>query len=394
MSQHRKNLIGLSSPIIDDIKLDNAKRRKTLKRLAEPGAITRPPRNDLFPKLTLTRRPLASLSAPKRNVRTLDEAHIAEIASSIHDFGYCDPIHINRAGEVIDGVVRVEAAKRSGLSEVWCLDITHLSAPEVKALRMRLNRTQEQGGWVIPDLALDFEELIDGGVSPDICGFSGAEWDSILQFGTVPGWEEGPLEPEKGASAIARKGDVFNLGAHRVVCGDSRHPETYERLFKGNETARYLLTDPPYNARISALPLKKRHREFKMASGEMSDAEFLEFNKKWLAAATQYVVDGGHVGAFADCRSQLSVHTAAFGAGLSHISLIVWAKPNGMGSLYRSCHELFPLFRKGTGKHVNNIDLGKKGRNRTNVWEYPMASSRSSGRARVCSHIRPSSLVR
>jgi DNA modification methylase len=375
MNVHTENFTNLSSSLVDEFKLDNAKRRKTLRRLSEPGAIARPPRNDISPKLTLTSRPIASLSAPNRNVRALDEAHIAEIVSSINDFGFCDPIFINRAGEIIDGVVRVEAATRCGLSEVACLDVTHLSELEVKALRMRLNRTQEHGEWVIPNLAVGFEELIGAGVSLDISGFSGAELDSILQFGKMPGWEQRPLSPEEGASAIARKGDVFSLGAHRVACGDSRDPKIFADLFEHNETARYLLTDAPYNARISALPLKRRHREFPMASGEMSEAEFLAFNKEWLAAATPYVVDGGHIGSFADWRSFPTVHAAAIGAGLSPINLIVWTKPNGMGNLYRSCHELFPLFRKGSGKHVNNINLGKRGRNRTNVWEYPFASS-------------------
>jgi DNA modification methylase len=387
MNQHTKTLIGLSSPLVNEVRLDNVNRRKTLRRLSEPSATTRPPRNNISPRLALTSRSPTSLRAPKRNVRALDEAHIAEIASSINDFGFCDPILID-GKNIIEGVVRAEAAKRLGLRKIPCIEVGHLNGAELKALRIRLNRTQEQGGWIIPNLALDFGELIEGGVSSDICGFSAAEWDSILQFEKQPEWERRPLSLEEGVGPIAREGDVFILGAHRVACGDSRDPNTFSGLFEHNETARYLLTDPPYNARISALPITKRHREFKMASGEMSDADFLAFNKKWLAAATPYVVDGGHIGSFADWRSFPTVHTAAIGAGLLPVNLIVWFKPNGMGNLYRSRHELFPLFRKGGGKHVNNIDLGKKGRNRTNVWEYPFASSVGTGSRKVA-HSHP-----
>jgi hypothetical protein len=219
MNQHTKTLISLSSPLVNEVKLDGANRRKTLRRLSEPSAITRPPRNNISPKLALSSRPLTSLCAPKRNVRALNEAHIAEVASSINDFGFCSPILID-GNNIIEGVVRAEAAKRLGLRAVPCIEVGHLNEAELKALRMRLNRTQQQGGWIIPNLGLDFDELIDGGVSPDICGFSAAEWDSILQFENQPEWERRPLSPEEGAAAIARKGDVL----HRVASGSGRPP--------------------------------------------------------------------------------------------------------------------------------------------------------------------------
>jgi hypothetical protein len=113
-----------------------------------------------------------------------------------------------------------------------------------------------------------------------------------------------------------------------------------------------------------------------MASGEMTDAEFLAFNEAWIAAVLPCLCDGGVFGTFIDWRGYPTVHSAAIKLGLKPLNLIVWSKTNaGMGSLYRSQHELLPLFKNGTAPHVNNIELGKRGRWRSNVWTYPGASS-------------------
>ncbi len=140
--------------------------------------------------------------------------------------------------------------------------------------------------------------------------------------------------------------------------------------------ARLVLTDEPYNVRIRGNVTGGTHREFAMASGEMSAAEFLAFNLAWMKASLDHLVDGGLFGAFIDWRGLATVHAAATQLGLAQINLIVWAKTNaGMGSMHRSQHELLPLFKKGKGDHLNNIELGRKGRWRSNLWSYPGASS-------------------
>jgi DNA modification methylase len=145
---------------------------------------------------------------------------------------------------------------------------------------------------------------------------------------------------------------------------------------EGDAPARLVLTDEPYNVKIAGHVTGGDHREFAMASGEMTDAEFLAFNEAWVAAVLPYLCDGGVCGSFIDWRGFPTVHSAARKLGLVPLNLIVWAKSNaGMGSLYRSQHELLPLFKKGTAPHVNNIELGKRGRWRSNVWTYPGASS-------------------
>jgi DNA modification methylase len=145
---------------------------------------------------------------------------------------------------------------------------------------------------------------------------------------------------------------------------------------EGDVPARLVLTDEPYNVKIAGNVTGGAHREFAMASGEMTDAEFLAFNAAWMAAILPHLCDGGVCGTFIDWRGLSTVSAAAAKLGLKPLNLIVWAKTNaGMGSLYRSQHELLPLFKKGTVSYVNNVELGKRGRWRSNVWTYPGASS-------------------
>jgi len=176
--------------------------------------------------------------------------------------------------------------------------------------------------------------------------------------------------------AIARAGDLFELGPHRVVCGDATDPAVLRLLMRGDCPARLILTDEPYNVPIAGHVTGGAHREFAMASGEMTAEQFLAFNLAWIEAAASFLCDGGAFGTFIDWRGQPTVHAAATKLGLAPLNLIVWAKTNaGMGSLYRSRHELLPLFKKGAAPHVNNVELGKRGRWRSNVWTYPGASS-------------------
>ena len=171
-------------------------------------------------------------------------------------------------------------------------------------------------------------------------------------------------------------GDIFRLGPHRVICGDATDPAVLAHLLEGDPPASLVLTDEPYNVRIAGNVTGGAHREFAMASGEMSDAEFVAFNGAWMAAVLPHLCDGAMLGTFIDWRGLPIVHSAASKFGLVPLNLIVWTKTNAdMGSLYRSQHELLPLFKKGTAPHVNNVELGKRGRWRSNVWTYPGASS-------------------
>ena len=273
---------------------------------------------------------------------------------------------------LLDGEIRVEAAKHLGLPTVPCIRIDHLTDEEQRTLRLAINRLSEKGQWDLTSLKIEFEELNLSNAPIEISGFSLEEIDQIILSHEPEGVEQGPLAPEPDAVAVTRPGDIFRLGEHRITTD----PAVLAKLMDGDSPARLVLTDEPYNVAIAGNVTGGAHREFLMGSGEMSDAEFLAFNIDWMSAALPFLCDGGVFGTFIDWRGYPTVFAAASKLALNPVNLIVWAKTNaGMGSLYRSQHELLPLFKKGDSPHVNNVALGKKGRWRSNVWTYPGASS-------------------
>jgi DNA modification methylase len=245
-------------------------------------------------------------------------------------------------------------------------------------VRIALNRLGEKGRWDFDELKLELEEFILEDVPIEITGFSMTEVDQILLGEEAAAVEAGPLAPEPDAKPVAQLGDMFAVGEHRIICGNSTDPRALEMLMCDDE-ARLILTDEPYNVPVAGHVTSGVHREFLMASGEMSDAEFRAFNAAWIAASLPHLCDGGLFGTFIDWRGYPAVIAGALQLGLHSFNLIVWAKSNaGMGSLYRSQHELLPLFKKGKASHINNVELGKNGRWRSNVWTYPGASSMGS----------------
>ena len=351
------------------------RRRELLRDMAQNALAPDRLRNDLAPRLELVERAAVDLVVPARNVRKIEPAHLREIATSISSLGFCDPVLIDEQNRVLNGAVRVEAAKLIGLSHIPCIVASHLSASERRLVRIALNRLQEKGGWDFDELRLELEELILEDAPLEITGLTMTEIDQIVLGEEPDAVEAGPLAPEPGAKAVAQLGDVFRLGGHRIVCGDSTDLRVLERLMT-DDKARLILTDEPYNVPIVGHVTGGAHREFAMAAGEMSSAEFQAFNVAWMGASLQHLCDGGVFGTFIDWRGYPTVIAAAQQLWLTPINLIVWAKTNGgMGSLYRSQHELLPLFKKGNAPHINNVELGKSGRWRSNLWTHPGAST-------------------
>ena len=228
---------------------------------------------------------------------------------------------------------------------------------------------------------IEVQELVlEDDVTIEVAGFSPAEIDQIL-IDVDP-------EPVEPGPATARVGDIFIFGPHRLICGDACDPAVLTGLM-AEKRARLLLTDEPYNVPIRRHVTGGAHREFVMASGEMNPDDFRAFNERWMSAAIAHVVDGGIIGTFIDWRGLSTVHAAALQLWLSPLNLIVCSKSNaGMGSVYRSPHELLPRVKKGLCAHVNNVALGRHGRRHSNVlWPYPGASSRGSdARGRLVDH--------
>ncbi len=357
----------------------NRRRRRALMARSVAERQSGPRRNDLSPQLHLVNWPIAKLQSARRKVRVDDAAQITRIRHAIEALGFCSPLLIKSDGEVIDGHQRLEAAKQLALAEVPCVEIDHLSAVEIRVLRIALNRLPERSEWDFTALTLEFRELLDLGAPVEVAGFDPAELDTLLLDDDPPPHEEGPLEPDGDAAGIAQEGDLWRLGRHLLICGDARDREVYARLFADGRWVQLVLTDVPFNVPIVGHVTGGRHREFAMASGEMSRDEFAAFNAAWIAACLHHLSNGGLLATFIDWRSVELVLAVGRGLGLSLLNLVVWAKENaGMGSTWRSQHELLPVFRHGDAAHRNNVELGRHGRHRSNLWTYPGASTMGS----------------
>lgn len=319
--------------------------------------------------------PIANLR-PGPRVRKHPEAQIERIRASIQRYGFLCPPLIEPSGEIVAGVARVEAARRAGFGDLPVLVASNLSAADIKSYRIADNKLAEMSSWDRDVLKLEFEGIleIDNTFDLQFTGYDTAEIDLVLNP-IDANEDESPDDeaPAPDAVAISRVGDVWMLGKHRLVCGDALSGETFDVLM-GGEMARLVLSDVPYNVpvdgHVGGLG-KTQHREFVQASGEMTADEFADFLCKAIVVMAANVVDGGIIALFIDWRSVETMLRIGRELGLKLLNLIVWNKSNGgMGSLYRSKHELLLVFKKGKASHVNNVMLGAKGRYRTNVWDY------------------------
>ena len=322
-----------------------------------------------------------SLKPDPRNPRVHSDKQIRQIAQSIESFGFNVPLLIDDEQKVIAGHGRLLAARKMGWNTVPAIKLSHLTEPQRMAFLIADNRLTENSSWDEQMLGEQFKILSELELNFDLeaIGFEVPEIDLLIDgLNTVPEADPDDRLPEISESAVTVSGDLWRLGKHRVLCGNSLVATSYERLMDGAK-ADLVITDPPYNVVIDghATGLGKiHHREFGMASGEMSSAEFTDFLRKAMLAARDHSSPGSLAYYFMDWRHMTEILSAGQEVYTELLNLCVWAKSNGgMGSFYRSAHELVFLFKNGTGPHRNNIQLGKFGRYRTNVWNYPGANS-------------------
>ena len=333
-------------------------------------------------------RPVASLKPARRNARTHSRKQIRQIAESITRFGFTNPILIDDTGGIVAGHGRVAAAKLVGMTTVPVVLLANLSAKERQAYALADNKLALNAGWDHDLLAVEFQELIDAGFEMELTGFSLAEIDFTLDQAVQAAPEAADPAadqvPEMAPTAVSQAGDLWRLGRHRLLCGDARAAGHYDVLLQGDEVG-LVFTDPPYNVpidgHVSGLG-RIRHREFAMGVGEMAADAFTGF----LAIALQNMAarcrDGAILYVCMDWRHMEELSAAGRQSDLELKNLCVWNKTNGgMGSFYRSKHELIFVFKHGEAPHVNSFGLGDTGRYRTNVWDYPGISSMGPGRA-------------
>lgn len=330
----------------------------------------------------------ASLKPYATNARTHSKAQVKQIAASIARFGFTNPVLIDDEHGIIAGHGRVLAAKSLGIAEIPCLRLSHLSAADKRAYILADNKLALNAGWDRELLALELQSLVEESYDLELTGFSLGEVDLILDEAreaspeTGDGRDDACPEAAVGA-AVTRTGDVWRLGRHFLLCGDACDPESYAKLLE-EEKADAVFTDPPYNVpidgHVSGLG-RTRHREFALASGEMSEAEFTAFLKKALGPAAGSCRDGAIAFVCMDWRHIDELMRAGREVFSEFKNLCVWNKTNGgMGSFYRSKHELVFVFKVGEAPHTNTFGLGDGGRYRTNVWDYAGVNTMKKGR--------------
>jgi 16S rRNA G966 N2-methylase RsmD len=313
-----------------------------------------------------------------RNARTHSKKQIRQIADSIAEFGFTNPVLVDRHDMIVAGHGRVEAARLLGRKTVPIICLEDLTEAQIRAYVIADNKLAENAGWDGELLGLELRYLSDLDVDFDatITGFEVPEIDLLIAGITDAPPEDDPADeiPEiDETNLVSQPGDLWRLGRHRLFCGDATQAESYERILDGAK-AQMIFTDPPYNVPIDGHVCglgSVKHAEFAMATGEMSPAQFTAFLETVFIKLADHSVDGAIHYICMDWRHLGEVIAAGNAAYSEFKNLCVWAKTNGgMGSLYRSQHELVFVFKVGTAAHINNVELGKHGRYRTNVWSY------------------------
>ena len=337
-----------------------------------------------MPALKIIYKSPAALKPRTSNPRTHSKKQVQQIVTSIKEFGFLSPILIDGADGIIAGHGRVEAAKLIGMGDVPTVRVDHLTPAQIRAYVIADNKLAENAGWDRRLLALELQELsVELNFDVAITGFETAEIDLLVQELDQNPPDEADQVPEidRTRPAVSRPGDLWRIGNHVLLCGDALDNNNYARVL-GAKQAQMVFTDPPFNVPIAGNVTRGgKHREFVMASGEMSSTEFTQFLEKTFTNLAQFSTSGSIHFICMDWRHMREVLDAAAKPYSELKNVCVWAKTNaGMGSLYRSQHELVFVYKNGNAPHINNVELGRFGRNRSNLWTYAGQNSFGSNR--------------
>jgi hypothetical protein len=318
-------------------------------------------KNHLEMQLTPISELKASLFASRNHPREKRR----KIAAHLRKYG-------EEGGYIVDGHARLEAARDAGLTHVLTIDISHLAEADRRAVRLSMNRLAEGGKWDKEALAREFKYLIDVGYDIDLTGFDTLEIENVLEVIDEPSGAEEHIDAKMVSHIpVSRHGDLGESAkAHRIACSDFRDEALLDSLFQSG-IAAISFTDPPYNVPIQGFVSGLEHNEFAMASGEMSRPEFQNFLCTTLSAIFARLSTSAVAYVWMDWRSIAALIDAGESLGLELLNMAVWVKTNaGMGSFLRSQHELIAVFKYPGASHRNNVELGKHGRSRSNVWHY------------------------
>jgi DNA modification methylase len=339
-------------------------------------------------RIAVTYRAPYELTVAPSHPRVHTRRQIKQIAKSISVFGFLIPIVIDEASRVLVGVGRFLAAKELlSFAEIPTIQVTHLDEAQKKAFAIADNQLGTISKWDDPVLAEQLKELsiINLDFDLEVTGFEVAEIDLRIESLNLDVDDSDPADVLPAAVSgepISRVGDIWVLGRHRLLCGDALDPAAYSTLMRGKK-ADMIFSDSPYNVKIDGHATglgANRHREFAMASGEMTRVEFETFLLKACLLLARHSSDGSLHFLCMDWRHSGELLAAGRAVYSTLKNICVWNKSNaGMGSLYRSQHEFIFVFKNGHAPHRNNVQLGRFGRHRSNVWTYPGANSMGRG---------------
>ncbi len=323
---------------------------------------------------------VSSLKPNPKNPRIHSKKQIEQIAKSIKAFGFNVPVLVDGKNQVIAGHGRVLACEQLGIKEVPVIRLEHLTDAQATAFMIADNKLTENAAWDEALLKIHFEELsaINLDFELDATGFEVAEIDLMLQSAPQESDPADDIPETANGLPVTRQGDMWHLGKHRLYCGSSLEAGTFKQVMNG-DLATVVFIDPPYNVPVDGHVCglgEVKHREFAMASGEMTEGEFTAFLIKSFSLLKNYSKDGSIHFICMDWRHGYEIITAGRTVYNELKNLCVWCKDNaGMGTFYRSQHELVYVFKNGTAPHLNNFELGQHGRYRTNVWKYAGVNS-------------------
>jgi len=336
-------------------------------------------------KLTVDYVNTSEIKPYKSNPKIHKSKQIQQIVNSISEFRFNNPILVDENNVIIAGHGRLLAANHLNMQQVPVIKLTHLSDAQKKAYRIADNKLTENGEWDFDLLKIEFEDLshLELDFNLDITGFDTADIDVMLDDSLTS--KEVKLDEKANAvpfipenEIVSRLGDIWQLGKHRIICGNALEKDIYSSLLQ-DQKASMVFTDPPYNVKVDGHVCglgKIKHKEFSMASGEMSEEEFQNFLSVSFNLLKEFSVSSSLHYICMDWRHIKEIINAASAVFDEFKNLCVWNKDNGgMGSLYRSKHELVFVFKNGKEPHINNVELGSHGRYRTNVWDYPGVNS-------------------
>jgi 16S rRNA G966 N2-methylase RsmD len=358
-------------------------------------------------KLKINYRSIDDLNPRSNNPRIHTSEQIDEIAASIRHFGFTNPVLVDPGNGIVAGHGRVIAARQLGLFEVPTVSLSDMSEADIRAYVIADNRLAEKAGWNSELLGLELQYLSDLEIDFDVSltGFSLPEVDLFIEGLQVQTEEPDQGDPAESIPAVSdappvtRLGDIWQIGRHRLICGDALYQRVYGALLGANR-AQMMFTDPPYNVPVQGHVCglgKTKHREFAMASGEMTAEAFTDFLSSAFFNLAAHTADGAIHFLCIDWRHAEQMLKAGNKVYSELKNICVWTKSNGgMGSLYRSQHEFVLVFKSGQAPHINNVELGKHGRNRTNVWSYPGVNTFGTERENLELHptVKPLALVK